>query len=804
MSDNKAYTPKRASSARKKQSELMLNVRSFGSPLLPIFLTLSIFWCEIIFKISAKIDFSGNSVWYLLLFSVPFAMIIYALSTFFSNLLINKIVLYVLTGALGVFYNVQFIYMTFFGYYLKLIDMQETSQVINSTFIGNIISSIGRNFLTVIAFFLPLVIVIIFRKSIFCPRKTTLAAKTVLVVIGIVIQSILVGAILATGSGETTDRHFYSESYEQDIVAQRFGVLTMTRLEIKYTFKGTPEEQTEKDDPADDPGKEEQPIHYDPSSNIPEENEVFHDTPDFVSESDDFIVTPNTISKEDFEKALPENAVKAEAAVEGIVLYKIQNGSSVSYTAAYKISEDEYQKVQVVIPQKFNGDTSKLEYQYSYNHVKKSDIVYGYNVLSQIDFEKLIANETNQNIKKLHKYFASVEPTKKNEYTGMFKGKNLIFMTCESFCPWFIDKDLTPALYRLYTEGFRFNNFYVSEWAASTGGGEFSMQTGLAALKTLKDIKGQLMPYSSQQGTYLPTTPGNIFRKAGYTALSYHDHKNNMYEREKAHKLWGYDYSYIGHGIDMTYVWPCSDDEMIKATVDKYIDKTPFIVDYMTISAHGDYSNWTTIAKKNKAKVESMKWSDTIKIYIAESLELEYAMQTLLERLEQAGILDDTVIVMAPDHWPYCLDTNYGVTNEELSEFYGFTTDTTFERYHNGLIIWSASMKKPVVVDKVCSSVDIVPTVLNLFGADYDSRLYSGRDILSDSEGVAMTAANKSWVSDLGRYKTGSGFTANGKGEATDEYIKKMTQLIKDRVTYSNYIVLYDYYKVLWKEAGLS
>ena len=77
----------------------------------------------------------------------------------------------------------------------------------------------------------------------------------------------------------------------------------------------------------------------------------------------------------------------------------------------------------------------------------------------------------------------------------------------------------------------------------------------------------------------------------------------------------------------------------------------------------------------------------------------------------------------------------------ELAELYGLPESRirdNFDLYRNGLIIWSSSMEAPVKVSKPCSSIDILPTVSNLFGLEYDSRLITGKDILSDSEGLVI------------------------------------------------------------------
>ena len=95
-----------------------------------------------------------------------------------------------------------------------------------------------------------------------------------------------------------------------------------------------------------------------------------------------------------------------------------------------------------------------------------------YNVMD-IDFSELNANESNQVIKDMHKYFESVQPTAKNKYTGKYKDYNLILITAESFSPYAIHKDATPTLYKMVNEGYQFTNFYTPIWEVSTSDGEY-------------------------------------------------------------------------------------------------------------------------------------------------------------------------------------------------------------------------------------------------------------------------------------------------------------------------------------------
>jgi hypothetical protein len=206
-----------------------------------------------------------------------------------------------------------------------------------------------------------------------------------------------------------------------------------------------------------------------------------------------------------------------------------------------------------------------------------------YNKLD-IDFTSLIVDETDTDILNLHNYFNSAESTKKNEYTGIFEGKNLIYILAESFNTIAIDPILTPTLYKLSNEAFVFNNYYVPLYPVSTSDGEYM------GLTSLIPKEGVWSSYWSSKDNY-PFVYGNIFKTLGYKTTAYHNHTYDYYRRDLSHPNFGYDYYACGRGlvgVDCS-VWPESDVELINATVDDYINDIPFHTYYITVSGHLGY-----------------------------------------------------------------------------------------------------------------------------------------------------------------------------------------------------------------------
>lgn len=408
-----------------------------------------------------------------------------------------------------------------------------------------------------------------------------------------------------------------------------------------------------------------------------------------------------------------------------------------------------------------------------------------YNILD-IPFDLMIETEKSIEIGSLHKYFKEVEPTPKNNFTGMFKGKNLIMVTAEGFSPYAINKELTPTLYKMYEEGFKFTDFYTPLWGVSTSDGEYVACTGLLP-------KEGIWSFYKSSENFMPFCMGNQLKATGYETYAYHNHYFDYYFRNKSHPNMGYTYKGLGNGLDVTETWPESDVEMIELTVDEYINKQPFHAYYMTVSGHLQYSfKGNYIALKNREFVEHLDYSEPVKAYLSCNIELDRAIEKLINKLEENGIADDTLIAISPDHYPY------GLTKEEISELAGHEIKSDFELYKGVFLLWSKGMK-PIEINKTSSSLDIIPTISNLMGTDYDSRLLMGSDILSDSDPLVIFQ-DRSWITDKTYFNARTGEIISRNGNTPDEdYIEEISKIVKNKFKVSSMILDNDYYNITLK-----
>ncbi len=417
----------------------------------------------------------------------------------------------------------------------------------------------------------------------------------------------------------------------------------------------------------------------------------------------------------------------------------------------------------------------------------RPEAIPGYHTLA-IDFDALIEQEEDEGLRSAHLWFSQRERTPENLWTGYFKGKNLIWIVAEGFSTLAMDPQRTPTLWKLSHQGFVFDNFYTPLWGVSTSDGEYVTTTGLIP-------KSGVWSYSLSSENDMPFSLGNQFREEGYATFAFHDYLYNYYDRDRSHPNMGYDYYALGQGLELESGsgFPASDLEMMEKIVPMFLNEDRFMVYCLTVSGHMTYTlDSNDMSARHWEAVKDLPYSEEARCYLACQLELELAMESLVEQLEAAGKLEDTVIVLSADHYPY------GLTDEQYSELAGHELDPVFEIFKNTLILWSGDMEGTAVhVDKYCSSLDVMPTLSNLFGLSYDARLIMGSDILSASDPLVIFA-NYSFINGAGYYNSITDqFTRWDGAEPDLREVADMVAEVQNRVAYSGTILDCDYYRLV-------
>lgn len=748
---------------------------------------LAIFYMEIVFRLArgGNLFGMGRPFAYIALFSFSAGAFLAVLCTFFNEKVNYAITLF-LISILGIYFCTQLVYCNFFKNTFCWAQLSAAGDV--TQFMDNTVKEIKTALPFIILLLAPAILFAIFGLRKFTVRKTDWKVR-----VGSLVLSVLffIAGVCFVNlhSDLMDDKYYYSSSFVMDESVNRFGVLTAMRLDTKnllglYSFEDTPVDSIENP--------------FLPSGSQTDPPETTH---------------PTVITSED-----------------GVRYLSIPDPIYTQITNTYEVKKNEAGKLYIIAQDKTGKDvTVMLKEDADGNLIIDGNDPFAVdtspNVLN-IDFNSLISNSSG-NLQKAHTWFSQRTPTNKNAYTGMFEGKNLVFITVESWAPAAINETLTPTLYKMKTEGFVFDNYYCSLWGGSTATGEYANITGnyYNSSNCLKKSGSNLQKF----------TLGNMLKSEGYKCYAFHNWTYSYYGRDLSHPNFGYDYhgtvykssgSYPGSNgwdVSFTRAWPLSDFELAQNTL-SYIpsDGKPFHLYYMTVSGHPNQTfGGNSQAKKHRATVmgANLPYTDSNALaFVACQYEVELMVAKLCEELEAKGVLQDTVFVMAPDHFPYQISSsndnkpNAEVNIQSLSQLYGLPATGIYSNpdlYKAPLIIWSPSMKHSIEVDKVCSAIDILPTVLNLFGLDYDSRLIIGRDILSDSEGFvplnmsnenANVSSSDNWITDYGVYINNTKTFTPKAGVEFDnaqiqQYISYGCGTLANMRKYAFYILDQDYYR---------
>ena len=392
-------------------------------------------------------------------------------------------------------------------------------------------------------------------------------------------------------------------------------------------------------------------------------------------------------------------------------------------------------------------------------------------------------------ISKLDAYFESRGQKQDNDMTGLFKGKNVVFVLMESMDDWLITPEDTPIIYKMMQQGINFTDFYTPGYGtARTINSEFCSNTGI---------------YLPTNGKYVFNYVTNSFNQSianqatssGYTAEVFHYNSPDYYSRGVFEPAMGYrKYNcYKDYETDKDKLY---DDCLlfdIPELNDLFFREGKTFNTIITRSAHLGYVYRDVLsdyALKQYPQYRGKYASEEENCARVKAKLVDDLIARLLTELKEHGQLENTVIMAITDHY------TYGYLNmEELYAHSG--VDDTLLLEKTPCFVWS--MDCPAVeVTKTLNTADFVPTMLNLMGIDSPYN-YLGQDAFDPAyEGYALFP-NGSWISDGVVYSTGSGQPAvlrNSKGkELTEAYMTEMARKTSEFIHVSNLLLTSDYYK---------
>ncbi|MFR3786226.1 LTA synthase family protein [Agathobaculum desmolans] len=367
-----------------------------------------------------------------------------------------------------------------------------------------------------------------------------------------------------------------------------------------------------------------------------------------------------------------------------------------------------------------------------------------------------------------------------NEMTGLLRGKNLVMVQLESIDDFVLNEENTPTLAKMQREGINFSEFYTPQYSNGyTFNTEFAAQTGV-------------YPYANGNVAYslsrsaFPYSMASLLGQEGYTARSFHKSEAQFYNRGAMHRAFGYEQYYSA--LDQT-----GDD--LAASVDSFLidtdalysrmaDSKPFVDFIITYSGHLGYDEkdaLTTYALERYPAYRDDSRPYEINGLFAKARMTDDMFTRLLERLEEDGVLADTVFCVYDDHYAY------GVTDRAVLEEYSEAAGgRLLER--TPCFIWYPGCK-PQTVTKTLQTVDLLPTLANLFGLPEPPTM--GRDAFDPAYPGYAVFPNGTWLTDQAYVEKGEIRWNDGM---TEEEIAEMSAFAQRFREVNDAILDTDYY----------
>lgn len=344
-------------------------------------------------------------------------------------------------------------------------------------------------------------------------------------------------------------------------------------------------------------------------------------------------------------------------------------------------------------------------------------------------YDKLGRIENHNAVAQLDAWYAAKEPDPDNQWTGLYKGKNLFLIQLEAIDTWMLTEQFMPNLYRIQQQSLDFTQTYTPLYLdAGTFNTEMIVNTGL-----ISPFTGSTSSMYSRNA--YPESLAHLMTKEGYTANSFHRSGGDIYNRAEIHENWGYAHYYSGEEMGIKHL---DFDSELMTAYDTMTAGEPFLSFVITYSAHGPYEGSEVSEKYYDFAAERLPdgTDETVIHAFAHAYETDLFVGALYDRLEEDGLLEDTVLVFYADHYNYYTLNDDIIMQEKGVWDRNLMTHTPFFIYEKHT--------QPQKISKAASHMDMLPTLANLFGLDTDGTHYVGNDIFSDNGGYVIFA-DYSW-----------------------------------------------------------
>lgn len=420
-----------------------------------------------------------------------------------------------------------------------------------------------------------------------------------------------------------------------------------------------------------------------------------------------------------------------------------------------------------------------------------------------------------------------------NEYTGIFEGKNIISIHCESMQQVnmglsFNGQELTPNLNKLASESLYFSNFYSQVSVGTSSDTEFTFNTSLMPTNT----GTAFVSYFNREYVSIP----KLLKEKGYYTFSMHANNGSYWNRNVMHESLGYDrfYSKKDYNIDEVIGLGLSDKSFFKQSIEKIkkinAEGKPYYGTVIMLTNHTPFSDvdkygdfpvdikedlldeeGNPVINEETGEVEQVvyPYMEGTKLgnYFKSVHYADEALGEFLTGLEEAGLMENTVIVLYGDHdarlpkADYNRLFNYDKENDATlpAETEGFYKVDGFQYEllrKVPFLIYSQETKDSLhkEITTVMGMYDVMPTLGNMFG--FYNKYQLGKDIFNTTDDNIVVFPNGNWMTNKIYYNTQKGNFLPLREEAiSEEYITECQQYAEKLLSASNSLIVFDLIK---------
>ena len=426
--------------------------------------------------------------------------------------------------------------------------------------------------------------------------------------------------------------------------------------------------------------------------------------------------------------------------------------------------------------------------------------------------------------KAFDEYFDGKDEVQTNEYTNVFEGKNVIVIHAESMMRnamnlRFNDIEVTPTLNKLSKEGMYFSNFYSQVSVGTSSDSELTYNTSLMPTKS----GTAFVSYSDRD--YISTP--ELLKEKGYYTFSMHANNADFWNRRAMHKSLGYDrfFSKKDYKVtkENTIGLGLSDKEFFKQSIskikkiaeknDKWYGLSIMLSNHTPFSDVEKYGEYLVDIKGTETKedgtpeevtypyMEGTKLGNYFKsIHYADS-----ALGEFINELDEAGLLENTIIVLYGDHDARLPRADYNKLYNYNMETHEFLTeeDPNYKEYDSfqyevgrrvPFIIWSKDMAGTDLnkeITNVMGMYDVMPTLGNMLG--FHNKYALGHDIFNINENNIVVFPNGNWVTNKMYYNSQkAAYLPLSDDPISEEEISNNSEYANKLLDVSNDIIVFD------------